>query len=133
MKMIKMALLGGAALAVSAAAASADDLSALKAQIESLNNRIASLEAAPAVPAGYSLLTISDGQAYNVPGMTTQENASFSGPATLVSVLPTADAPAGATIEWNGYVRAVLGYVNFDDGVLAPSNMIRRPSRSARS
>ena len=34
MKSIKMALLGGAALAVTAAAAQADDLEALKAQIE---------------------------------------------------------------------------------------------------
>jgi hypothetical protein len=116
MKMIKMALLGGAALAVSTVAAQADDLSALKAQIESLNSRIASLEAAPAVPAGYSLLTISDGQAYKVPGMTTEENLDFSGDATVISVLPTADAPAGAVIEWNGYVRAILGYSNFDNG-----------------
>ncbi len=50
MKMIKMALLGGAALAVTTAAAKADDLSALKAQIESLNARVAQMEAAPAVP-----------------------------------------------------------------------------------
>jgi len=122
MKMIKMALLGGAALAVSTAAASADDLTALKAQIESLNARVASMEAAPAVPAGYSLLSVSDGQAYNVPGMTADENRSFSGEATVISVLPTADAPAGATIEWNGYVRAILGYSNFDDGVAGTSD-----------
>ena len=54
MKSIKMALLGGAALAVTAAAAQADDLDALKAQIEALNARVAAMEAAPSVPAGYS-------------------------------------------------------------------------------
>ena len=73
MKMIKMALLGGAALAVSSMAAQADDLTALKAQIESLNARVASMEAAPSVPTGYSLLTVSDGQAHVVPGMTREE------------------------------------------------------------
>src|SRR5690349_2240246 len=59
MNSLRIALLTGAALAVSAAGAQADDLSALKAQIESLNARVASMEAAPAVPAGYSLLSIS--------------------------------------------------------------------------
>jgi opacity protein-like surface antigen len=114
MKMIKMALLGGAALAVSSMAAQADDLTALKAQIESLNARVASMEAAPSVPAGYSLLTVGEGQAHVVPGMTAQEQAGFNGDVTVVSVLPTADAPAGATIEWNGFVRAIIGYQSYD-------------------
>ena len=47
MKSIKMALLGGAALAVTAAAAHADDLDALKAQIEALNARVAAIMASP--------------------------------------------------------------------------------------
>jgi hypothetical protein len=120
MNMFKMALLGGAALAVSAAGAQADDLTALKAQIESLNARVASMEAAPSVPAGYSLLTVADGKATNVPGMTAQENADFGGDVTVISVLPTADAPAGATIEWSGYVRATiaLSSVDFDDNLV---------------
>lgn len=114
MKMIKMALLGGAALAVTAGVARADELADLKAQVESLNARVAQMEAAPSVPAGYSLLTVSEGQAYAVPGMTAAENKSFSGDATVISVLPTADAPAGAVIEWNGYVRANLRYYSLD-------------------
>ncbi len=118
MKMIKMALLGGAALAVSSMAAQADDLTALKAQIESLNARVASMEAAPSVPTGYSLLTVSDGQAHVVPGMTREEQASFAGPVNVVSVLPTADAPAGTTIEWSGYVRAIIGYISTDSDAL---------------
>jgi hypothetical protein len=114
MTSMKTALLAGVALAVSAVGAQADDLSALKAQIESLNARVASMEAAPSVPAGYSLLTVGEGQAHVVPGMTAQEQASFAGNATIISVMPTADAPAGTTIEWSGYVRAIVGYASND-------------------
>lgn len=124
MKMIKMALLGGAALAVTSIAAQADDLADLKAQIESLNARVASMEAAPTVPAGYSLLTIGEGQAHVVPGMSLEEQASFAGPVTTVSVLPTADAPAGTTIEWSGYVRAIIGYISNDDEILGEDDDI---------
>lgn len=116
MKMIKMALLGGAALAVIAGVARADDLADLKAQVEALNARVAQMEAAPSVPAGYNLLSISEGQATVVPGMTREEQASFAGETTVMSVLPTADAPAAASIEWNGYVRAILGYRDVESG-----------------
>jgi len=114
MKSIKMALLAGAAIAVSAAAAQADDLEALKAQIETLNARVAAMEAAPSVPAGYSLLAISEGERVNTPGlgMSTREAAAYGDKATIISVLPTADAPAGTTITWSGYARAGLVYTN---------------------
>ena len=59
MKTMKMALLAGAAVAVSSAAAHADQLSDMKAQIEALNARVASMETAPSVPAGYQLLAVS--------------------------------------------------------------------------
>src|ERR1044071_8554255 len=66
MKMMKWALLGGAALAVTATAARADDLTDLKAQIEALQNRVSQLEAQPSAAqpaaAGFSLLAIRDGQ-----------------------------------------------------------------------
>ena len=102
MKMIKMALLGGAALAVSAAGAQADDLAALKAQIESLNSRVAQMEAAPSVPAGYSLLTISEGTQAVVPGLEVlRKDAMATGSkATVIGILPTADAPAATEITW---------------------------------
>ncbi|MFM8745291.1 MAG: porin [Aestuariivirga sp.] len=117
MKSIKLALMGGAALAVTSAAAHADDLDALKAQIETLNARVAAMEAAPAVPAGYSLLTISEGPRSETPGLplTSQEAAGYGNEATYISVLPTADAPAGATISWSGYARAGVRYVNTKD------------------
>ena len=116
MKSIKLALLGGAALAVTAAAAHADDLDALKAQIEALNARVAAMEAAPAVPAGYSLLAISEGPLSQTPGlpMNNKQLAAYGNEATYISVLPTADAPAGATITWSGYVRAGLVYYHND-------------------
>lgn len=115
MKMIKMALLGGAALAVTTAAAKADDLSALKAQIESLNARVAQMEAAPAVPSGYNLITMSEAPATVVPGAGQKDDKAYLPNANVISVLPTADAPASATIEWSGYVYAIVQYYDNDN------------------
>lgn len=116
MKTLKMAFLGGAALSVLSVGAQADDLADLKAQIESLNARVAQMEAAPQVPAGYSLLTISEGARPETPGLplTAQERAAYGETATIVSVLPTADAPATTTITWSGYARAALVYSDSD-------------------
>jgi hypothetical protein len=88
---MKLALLGTAALAAASVSARADNLSDLKAQIEALNARLATLENAPAMPAGYSMV-----------------NFSKDGNTHVISILPTADAPAAAatTITWTGYVRA---------------------------
>jgi hypothetical protein len=119
MKSIKMALLGGAALAVSAAGAQADDLEALKAQINELNSRMAAMEAAPAIPAGYQLLTVSEGELKDIPGleMSAGERKRAGNKATVISVLPTADAPVGTTIVWNGRVAAGLVYRNDDTSI----------------
>lgn len=112
MKSIKMALLAGAAVAVTGAAAHADELQDLKAQIEALNTRVAAMETAPAVPAGYKLLAISKGEALQVPGLDQSYRDRFTqgNRATIISVMPTADAPAGTTISWSGYVRAAIRY-----------------------
>ena len=114
MKIIKMALMGGAAFAATSALAHADDLDALKAQIEALNARVAAMEAAPAVPAGYSLLAVSEGPLAQTPGlpMKPHEMAAYGNEATYITVLPTADAPAGATITWSGYAKAGVVYNN---------------------
>ncbi len=69
MKTMKVALLATAALAAVSVSARADDTAAIKAQLEALTARIAQLEAAPAVPVGYSLLTISEGTPTVVPGL----------------------------------------------------------------
>jgi hypothetical protein len=112
MKMTKMALLAGAALAVTTVGAQADDLNALKAQIEALNARVAAMETAPSVPAGYQLIAVSEGDLQQTPGldMTARELAAYGTKSTVISVLPTADAPAGTTISWSGYARAGLVY-----------------------
>jgi hypothetical protein len=116
MKMIKMALLGGAAMAVTAASAQADDLEALKAQIDALNTRVAAMETAPSVPTGYQLIAISEGELQGTPGLgfTAQERAAYGNKGTVISVLPTADAPAGTTITWSGYVRTGLVFSSVD-------------------
>ena len=119
MKLMKLALLGGAALAVTAAGAQADDLSTLKAEIEALNARVAQLEATPSVPNGYSLMTYSTGEATVVPGNQPSylgKNSvvkGFSDRAHVIGVLPTADAPPSTTIEWSGYVYAIVAYADY--------------------
>jgi len=130
MNSMKMALLAGAAIAVTAAGAQADDLEALKAQIETLNARVAAMETAPAVPAGYQLIAVSEGDMQATPGLgfSAKELAAYGSKSTIISVLPTADAPAGTTISWSGYTRAGLVYtqesadlsVSVDDGFNGP-------------
>ena len=74
MKVMKLALLGTAALAAVSVSARADDLSALKAQIEALQADVAALQAAPSVPAGYSLMTVSEGDRIVVPGLEVRDS-----------------------------------------------------------
>ncbi|MBK1869479.1 hypothetical protein [Taklimakanibacter albus] len=120
MKMMKWALLGGAAVAVTATAARADDLSALKAQIEQLQSRVSQLEAQPqaSMPSGYSLLSIRDGQGtYEgvLPERTADRVREESG--FTLSVVPTADAAPAAEVSVSGEIRTALVYtdVNTDD------------------
>ncbi len=116
MKTMKVALLATAALAAVSVSARADESAAIKAQLEALTARIAQLEAAPAAPVGYSLLTISEGQATVVPGLetTAKDAAAYGDKATVIGIMPTADMPASTSIEWSGYVRAAL--VMYDRG-----------------
>jgi hypothetical protein len=112
MNVLKLALLGTAAIAAVSVGARADDLSNLKAQIEALNSRISQLESAPTVPAGYQMLSISEVDNLVIPEYA---NARFFGSkATQISVLPTADVPASTNIVWTGYVAAALTYKSTD-------------------
>ena len=119
MNVLKIALLGTAALAAVSVSARADDLSDLKAQIEALNGRIASLESNPSVPAGYQLLSISEGEAIIVPGdVDAAKDAKINGTkATNIGIMPTADVPASANIQWTGNIRAALVYRDVDNAV----------------
>ncbi|MGE0005103.1 MAG: hypothetical protein AB7S92_05885 [Parvibaculaceae bacterium] len=118
MKMMKWALLGGAAFAVTATAARADDLSDLKAQIETLQTRVSQLEAQPqaAMPSGYSLLTFRDGQGVyeNFAGVRAEDRVREDSGFTL-SVMPTADAAPVAEVSVSGEIRTALIYQDFDD------------------
>ena len=111
MNFLKMALLGGAALAVSAAGAQADDLAALKAQMEAMQARVNQLEAAPVAPAGGSFLTIKQAPSTQLVGV--PEGKGYGKTVTQVSVIPTADAAPAASLEWSGYVRTILFYNSY--------------------
>jgi hypothetical protein len=117
MKIMKVALLATAALAAVSISARADETSDLKAQLEALNARIAKLEAAPAVPVGFSLLTVSEGAAPVIPGLEEQDAASYGDKATVIGVLPAADVPATTEIAWSGFVRAAIEYDNYSDNI----------------
>src|SRR4029078_3387430 len=117
MKMTKWALLAGAAIAVTATTARADDLSALKAQIDALQSRVSQLEAQPqaAMPSGYSLMAIRDGQG-TYEGVLPERNADMVRDSSgfTLSVLPTADAAPAAEVSVSGEIRTALLYSDFD-------------------
>ncbi len=118
MKTMKWALLGGAAFAVTATAARADDLSALKAEIETLQNRVSQLEAQPqaSMPSGYSLMSIRDGQG-TFEGVLPERNRDMvrDDSGFTLSVLPTADVAPAAEVSVSGEIRTALVYSDFDD------------------
>jgi hypothetical protein len=114
MKMIKIALLGTAAIAAVSMSARADDLADLKARIAALEANAASAS----VPAGYQLVSISKGKALQF-GIDSDEDA----PATLISVMPAADAPASTVVSINGNVKAAIVYSDHLDGTPADSSL----------
>ena len=114
MKVMKLALLGTAALAAVSVSARADNLSDLKSQIEALQADVAALQAAPSVPAGYSLLTMSEAPAIVVPGLEVRDSNAKSATVNTIGVLPTADVPASTVIQWSGSVRAAIAYDDVD-------------------
>lgn len=120
MKMMKWALLGGAAFAVMATSAQADELTALKAQLDALQARVTELEAQPAtsMPSGYSLLSMRDGSA---PAPVPESRRDYIDPSSGVtfSVLPSADVAPAAEVSVSGEIRTLL--VFNDDGF--PNNL----------
>jgi hypothetical protein len=115
MKMMKWALLGSAALAVTTTAAQADDLSALKAEIEALQSRVSQLEAQPqaSMPSGYSLMAFRDGQG-TYEGVLPERNADQVREESgfTLSVLPTADVAPAAEVSVSGEIRTALIYTD---------------------
>jgi hypothetical protein len=119
-KWLRQALLGGAALSVMAAGAQADELSALKAQLEALQSRVNQLEstAAPALPAGTKLLTVRKGQGTysNMAALPASERLQEHQGYTI-AITPTADMPAPVsevTVSGEIRVRAIWDSYEID-------------------
>jgi opacity protein-like surface antigen len=119
-KWLRRALLGSVALGVMASGAQADELSDLKAQLESLQSRVDQIEQQPALaalPEGASFLTLTRGSA-QLPNYGTQAARDASNmPADrgfTIAVTPTADMPAPiAEVVVYGFVKGDVIY-DFD-------------------
>ena len=111
MKMLRRALLGGAAVVAMVAGAQAGELDALKAQLEALQNRVQTLEARGAtLPEGASLITFERGASASADALFDNKMLDVA-PASrgaTIAITPTADLPAPvASIELSGYIRSV--------------------------
>jgi len=119
MKMLKWALLGGAAFAVTATTAQADELSDLKAQLETLQQRVTQLEAQPttALPSGYSLMSFrSGGAVYDaVPEKADMRELTAVDNGFTIGVMPTADVAPVAEVTVSGEIRTILVYNGSDE------------------
>ena len=119
-KWLRRALLGGVALSVMATGAQADELSALKAQLEALQARVNTLEAQPApaaLPEGYALMTFERGEGGNADWANVSKTDSINyseGRGFTIAVTPTADLPAPvAEVTVYGYIKGDIMY-DFD-------------------
>jgi len=110
-KWLRRALLGGAALSVMATGAQADELTALKAQLEALQSRVSQLESQPApqLPEGTKLLTVRKGQGSY--GMIAPQHASDrvqESQGYTIAITPTADMPAPVSeVTVSGEIRVL--------------------------
>jgi hypothetical protein len=101
-----------------ASGAQADELSALKAQLEALQSRVSELETqpAPTLPPGAKLITVRKGQlSYNeiLPMRASEQLREHQG--YTIAVTPTADLPAPVSeVTVSGEIRARLLYVDED-------------------
>ncbi len=110
----KSVLLAGCALGAVAATAQADELSALKAQLEDLQSRVNSIQSAgpvisAGVPEGAGYMTLRRGSLETNDGPVNhnfEEDRGFT-----VAITPTADLPAPVTeVSVSGYVKADFVY-----------------------
>jgi hypothetical protein len=111
-----------------ATGAQADELAALKAQLEALQARVSQLETqpAPALPAGASMLTVRRGQLASSQSLPLSQSDRLYGGGLVgreanqqgftISVTPTADMPAPVSeVTVSGEVRALLLYIDDRD------------------
>ncbi len=122
-KWLRRALLGGVALGVATTGAQADELSALKAQLEALQGRVNQLESTPApaaLPDGASLITFKRGQGSLADWNTDRkmEGRMPQDRGFTIAITPTADVPAPVTeVTVSGYVKGDVIY-DFDQDSL---------------
>ncbi len=119
-KVTKSLLLGGSALGLMVAGASADELSDLRAQLDQIKSRVQQLEAspAPALPAGASFITLRRGSdigwdpaEYALPGDASPADRGFT-----FAITPSADLPAPVMeVTVSGYVKADIIYDTYAD------------------
>jgi hypothetical protein len=123
-KWLRRALLGGAAFCVAATGAQADELSALKAQLEGLQNRVNQLESTPAtntpsgVPQSDGLITFYRGSdigwdqsTHARPQEYIPEDRGFT-----IAITPSADLPAPVhEVTVSGYVKGDFIYDTHQD------------------
>ncbi len=119
MKILRRALLGGAAVVAMVAGAQAGELDALKAQLEALQTRVQTLEArGAALPEGASLITFERGSSASADPLF-DNSALDVAPASrgaTIAITPTADLPAPvASIELSGQIRAVALWTSSGD------------------
>ncbi len=122
-KWLRRALLSGVALGVASTGAQADDLNALKAQLEALQSRVNQLESTPApaaLPDGASLITFKRGQG-SLSDWNTDRKAEGIIPQDggfTIAITPTADVPAPVTeVTVSGYVKGDVIY-DFDQDTI---------------
>lgn len=108
MRVIKAILLGGVALGAAAAGAWADGT----VPPEAVNVDELAAQAAPVVPPGTHLLTISKTPQPEIPGLplTTKDKNRMGPTATTIRILPATDAPAGGAVSWSGYASSGVVY-----------------------
>jgi opacity protein-like surface antigen len=117
-KWLRRALLGGVALGAMATGAQADELSALKAQLEALQSRVNQLETtgpatSAAYPEGASFISFRRGSdLYKVDGPYNRAGEEDSGDRGFtIAITPTADLPAPIMeVSVSGYVKGDLIY-----------------------
>jgi hypothetical protein len=116
-KGLRRALLGGAALMAMTSGVQADELAALKAQLESLQSRVDSLTKPPAppsqAPAGVSLVTFERGSRMDfvAPHAARDRGNANDDAGFTIAITPSADLPAPvAEIALYGYVKGDVIY-----------------------
>ena len=108
MRMIRTMLLSGVALAAVAGGAWAGGTTPPEAvDVDQL-----AAQAAPVLPPGTRLLTISKTPQPEIPGLplSTKDKNRMGPDATTIRILPATDAASGGSVSWSGYSRAGVIY-----------------------